>query len=166
ERGPACVPSEMKRETLQTARDELKAAGFRLQQLFATATQSVAGWYKTRTTAKGRRVVLRGKPLKRDELNEARALLGLPPLERVRGHLLRADDPRGPIPRRIETTDPVILDAERILGKDLLLAFPPSLGSYTLVADAKVTAEIEFEPIYMGSRSRVVAGLLDDTRLA
>jgi hypothetical protein len=163
--GPGRFPSEMKRATLQAARDDLKAAGFRLQPLFAIVTQAVAGWYKTRTTAKGRRVVLRGRPLKGEALKEARALLGLPPLERVRGHLLRHDDPPHSIHRRIETTDPEILEAERILGKDLLLAVPPSLGSYTLVADAKVTAETEFEPIRSGPRARAVVRILDETRL-
>jgi len=64
ERGPGHVPSEMRRDTLQAARDDLKAAGFRLQRLFELVTQGVAGWYKTRSTAKGRRVVLRGRPLK------------------------------------------------------------------------------------------------------
>jgi hypothetical protein len=71
--GPGRIPAEMKPETLQAARDDLKAAGFRLQPLFAAATQGVAGWYKTRMTAKGRRVVLCGKPLKGEALKEARA---------------------------------------------------------------------------------------------
>jgi hypothetical protein len=44
ERGPGSVPSEMRRETLEAARDDIKACGLRLQELFAKATQGVAGW--------------------------------------------------------------------------------------------------------------------------
>jgi hypothetical protein len=165
ERGPGSVPSEMRRETLEAAREDIKASGLRLQELFAKATEGVAGWYKTHMTAKGRRVVLRGKPLKGEALKEARALLGLPLVERGHSHLLRADDLPRTIYRRIETADPVILDAERVLGRDMLLAIPPSLESYTLVANAKVTAETEFEPVRSGPRSRGVVDILDKTRL-
>jgi hypothetical protein len=115
----------MKPETLEAARGDIKNAGLRLQPLVNFATHGVAGWYKTLTTAQGRRVVLRGKPLKGEALREARALLALPPFDRERGHMLLADDPRRSIHRRIETTDPVILEAERVLGRDLLLAVPP-----------------------------------------
>lgn len=102
-RGPGSGPAEMRRETLEAARDDIKACGLRLQELFAKATPGVAGWYKTRMTAQGRRVVLRGKPLRGEALKEVRALLGLPPLDRVHGHLLRADDPSRKVYRRIET---------------------------------------------------------------
>ena len=100
ERGPGRIPSEMRRDTLQAARDDLKAVGFRLQPLFELATQGVAGWYETRMSAKGRRVVLRERPLKGEALKEARALLGLPALAGVRSHLLRADESPHAIHRR------------------------------------------------------------------
>ena len=175
ERGPGSVPSEMRRETLEAAREDIKASGLRLQERFAKATEGVAGWYKTRMTANGRRVVLRGKPLSGEALKEARALLGLPPLEREHGNLLRADDFSRKIHRRIETDDPVLLEAQRTFqehlgaraGRDLLLATPPSSPdlSYVLVADAKVTAEIEYELVRSGPRSRGVVDILDKTRL-
>jgi hypothetical protein len=171
ERGPGRAPSEMMRETLEATRDDIKNAGLRIQSLFDFATQGVAGWYKTRMTAKGRRVVLRGKPLKGEALKEARALIGLPPVKRVPGHLLRADDPDRAIFRRIETEDPTLLEAKRtlehFLGRDVLLATPPSTPSldYTLISDARVTGEVEYEPIRSGPRSRSVVRILDETRL-
>jgi hypothetical protein len=88
-----------------------------------------------------------------EALKEARAVLGLPPVERIDEPLLRADDLPRTICRRLETADPVILDAERILGRDVLLAIPPSLDSYVLVSGAKVTAETEFQPVRSGPRS-------------
>ena len=113
ERGPGSFPSEMRRQTLEAARDDIKASGLRLQELFVKAAEGVTGWYKTRMTAKGRRVVLRGKPLRGEALKEARAVLGLPPLERIHGRLLRADDPSRKVYGRIETDDPVLLEAQR-----------------------------------------------------
>jgi hypothetical protein len=170
ERGPGRSPSEMMRETLEATRDDIKNAGLRIQSLFDFATQGVAGWYKTRMTAKGRRVVLRGKPLKGEALKEARVLLGLQPVERVHGHLLRADDPDRAIFRRIETEDPTLLEAKRtlehFLGRDVLLATPPSPSlDYTLISDARVTGEVEYAPIRSGPRSRSIVRILDATRL-
>src|SRR5262245_33866849 len=127
---PARIPSEMKRSTLCTVRDDLKALGLRLQELFDFAAEAVAPWYEVKATTKGRRVrPLKGRgvrPLTGDALNEARKLLGLPPVERAYGYLMRAEGPSRAIYRRIETTDQTILDAERVLGRDLLLAIPPS----------------------------------------
>jgi hypothetical protein len=161
ERGPGRVPSEMMPETLQAARDDIKAAGLRLQPLFELVTQGVAGWYETKTTAKGRRV----RPLRGAALDARRAELGLPPLERVHGHLLRADDMPRKVYRRIETDDPTVREVERVLGEISVPVPPPTLDNYVLVADAKVTGETEFEPIRSGPRSRHVVNILDETRL-
>jgi hypothetical protein len=151
----------MKQETLQAARDDIKAAGLRLQPLLKRVTQGVAGWYETKMTAKGRRV----SPLRGETLDAKRAEVGLPPLERVHGHLMRAEDLPRKVYRRLETDDPVVLEVERVLGKLSIPVPPPTLDNYILVADAKVTAENEFEPIRSGPRSRRVVEILDATRL-
>jgi hypothetical protein len=166
----ASIPSEMKPSTLEAARDDIKALGLRLQAMFDFAAEAVAPWYEVKATAKGRRLrPLKGRgvrPPTGEMLNEARKLVGLPPVERANGYLLRADDPRRPIHRRIETTDQTILEQERVLGRDVLLASPPTaLDSYVLIADAKVTAETEFEPIRSRPRSRAVVNILDQARL-
>ncbi len=135
---PARIPSEMKVSTLEAARDDIKAAGLRLQQLYEFARREVKGWYKPVLTADGWRV----RPLKGPALDKKRAERGMAPFERVQGRLLRADDPPRQIFRRVDTFDP-----------------------FVAVTDAHVTAEVEYEPVRAGLRSLGVSCILDSTRL-
>lgn len=105
------------------------------------------------------------RPLRGAALDARRAEIGLPPLERVHGHLLRADDMPLKMYRRIETDDPTVREVERVLGEISVPVPPPTLDNYVLVADAKVTGETEFEPISSGPWSRHVVNVLDETRL-
>jgi hypothetical protein len=128
----------MKVSTLAAARDDIKAAGLRLQQLYLFARREVKDWYKPVLTADGWRV----RPLQRLALDKKRVEHGLGPIECGHGRLMRADDPPRQIFRRIETFDP-----------------------FVAVTDAHVTAEVEYEPVRAGLRSLGVSCILDSTRL-
>ncbi len=171
---PARRPREMRYETVVEARDDLKASGLRIQQIADIARQNVEGWYRAKRSKGKWRVKADGTaakytrevqaPLDPEELNAKRAAIGLPPLERVRGNLLRDGDLPPKIYRRIETDDPKLLEVERVLGK-IGIPVPPAADNYVLVSDAKVTAEVEFEPVRSGPRSRRVMDILNEARL-
>jgi hypothetical protein len=87
----ARIPSEMKPTTLMRAREDIKAAGLRLQQIHDLALRGAMAtcWYEAKNTMRGRRA----RPLEGAALDEKRAELRLPPLDRHHSVLLRADDP-------------------------------------------------------------------------
>jgi hypothetical protein len=130
----------MKAITLMRAREDIKAAGLRLQPIKdkALAAAMASGWYKVVNTRRGRRV----RPLKDEALADKRAEVGLPDRDEANGRLLRAGDPPRQVARAIESNDP-----------------------YVLMADANVTGEVAYEPIRSGLRSLSVTSILNDTRL-
>lgn len=136
----ARVPSEMKAITLMRAREDIKSAGLRLQQIYDKALTAAlaSGWYEVVNTRRGRRV----RPLKDEALADKRAEVGLPDRDQTNARLLRANDPPRHISRAIESHDPLVL-----------------------VADAHVTGEVAYEPIRSGPRSLGVINILNDTRL-
>jgi hypothetical protein len=140
ERTYARSPSEMKAITLMRAREDIKSAGLRLQQIYekALAAAIATGWYEVVNTGRGRRV----RPLKDEALADKRADVGLTDRDEANARILRAGDPPRQIARAIESYDP-----------------------FVLVADAHVTGEVAYEPIRSGLRSLGVIRILDDTRL-
>jgi hypothetical protein len=172
---PARRPSEMLYKTVIAARDDIKNAGLRLQQLADIARSSVAGGYTAKKSGSKWRVRADGTasrfsydqqvPLEGDELDAKRAEAGLAPLERVPGTLMRDGDLPRKVHLRIESEDPKVRELAAMLEKMGIPVPPPGVDNYTAVYAAHVTGEVEYEPVRSGPRSRKVMQILEDTRL-
>ena len=68
----AARPNQMRPETLEAARADIRAQGLRLGRLIALARRDVRGWYKPELTAKGWRV----RPLRKPDATSRLALAG------------------------------------------------------------------------------------------
>jgi hypothetical protein len=154
-------PREMKRLTIIEARQELMALGLRLQKIRDAAKGAAARWYHVISTKKGRIL----KPRRGVHLDIARAQIGLPPVVRNPSWVYLGDAVPPQAYLRIETEDEVVrsvMDGQAKMG----IRIPPiGLENYTLVNDATILGEQEYEPVRSGPRSRRVMQILSDTIL-
>jgi hypothetical protein len=154
-------PREMKYSTIVVARQEMKALGLRLQAIRDVVLLATKRWYRIISTKNGRIV----KPRKGVALDIAREEVGLPPLVRNPSWIYRADQEPPQAYLRIETEDEAVRSA--IAGYEKMgVRIPPvGMDNYTLVNDATILGEQEYEPVRSGPRSRRIMQILSDTRL-